>query len=87
MAKLNTQKTFGITLANCPVCGHRPVVTVDVEMFNHGIKEHVTVKCHRLFRRRHLKVYGRGDSHTEAVINGIQNWNNAVYCRTKGQTA
>lgn len=81
MPKIDTRKTFGIALANCPVCNRQPKVIVDVEMFNHGINEHVTIKCHRLFRRTHMKVYGSGNSHTAAVIDGIKKWNNLAYCK------
>lgn len=78
MHKINTQKTLGIQTINCPVCNKQPTVIVDIEMFNAGIREHVTVKCHRLFRRKHLKVYGHGNTPAEAAINGIRRWNEAV---------
>ena len=78
MPKINTQKILGIQTFNCPVCNRQPTVVVDVEAFEHGVYECVTVKCHRLFRRKHIKVHGRGRTLTDAVVNGIQSWNHEV---------
>lgn len=76
MPKINTREVLGIQTDNCPICGHQPKVIIDVEAFEHGVYECVTVKCHRLFHRKHLKVHGRGNTLTKAAIDGIQHWNN-----------